>query len=293
MRRALFHAAGIAAALGACALLLTCRGGEELPRGRALVIGIDGATLDVAGPLLEAGRLPNLERIADEGVAGPLKSLRPLVSPRIWTTVATGKTPRAHGIHSWMTPPRSGESRLYVSTDRKTHALWNIASDAGLVVGVVNWLVTYPPERLRGVMVSDHALPGSSRGRDFIETLFTQRKPEPRSEADVEKTEAQPVTYPLEWEEKVDAIVAEEKSITPVPNPFKSATLPKWIFRRSLSNFYAQDQWLTRIALAVEAEIQPDLLMVLLQGIDRSSHFLWGTLEPAEKSPLGRGEVAG
>ena len=39
--------------------------------------------------------------------------------------------------------------RLYTSADRNGRALWNIASAAGLRVGVVNWWTTHPAEIVR------------------------------------------------------------------------------------------------------------------------------------------------
>ena len=73
-------------------------------------------------------------------------------------SIATGKKPSKHGIVAFAWKDEEGTPHLYLSSDRKTHALWNIASEAGLTVGVVNWWNTYPPERVRGVIVSDHSL---------------------------------------------------------------------------------------------------------------------------------------
>ena len=42
---------------------------------------------------------------------------------------------------------------------------------------------------------------------------------------------------------------------------------------------------MVRIALEIESELHPDLLIVYLPGIDRASHQLWGTLEPKELYP--------
>jgi predicted AlkP superfamily phosphohydrolase/phosphomutase len=39
------------------------------------------------------------------------------------------------------------------------------------------------------------------------------------------------------------------------------------------------------MALAIDEELHPDLLMVFLPGIDRVSHWLWGNLEPEELYP--------
>ena len=84
--------------------------------------------------------------------------------PRIWNTIATGKVPEKHGITSFARKNQD-ESHLFLSTDRKVHALWNIASEAGMTVGVVNWWNTYPPARIDGVMVSDHILATEIEGR--------------------------------------------------------------------------------------------------------------------------------
>lgn len=45
------------------------------------------------------------------------------------------------------------------------------------------------------------------------------------------------------------------------------------------------DEFLTRIALDVDRRAQPEILMILLQGFDRVSHFLWRGVEPPESYP--------
>ena len=272
--------------------------GPKVP-GRVLLIGIDGATLRVVEPMIAEGRLPNLAGIARKGVSGPLKSLHPLLSPRVWTTIATGKRPEQHGIKRWMTPKRAGNpSRFYLSSDRRGAALWNIASDAGLRVGVINWLVTYPPEVVRGVMVTDHALPGAGEGRQFIKNLFVPKRKARRdgpsqgqgngdrkTAPDAAGRAAAPATYPEAWQARVEALFEERAPLTRVPDPFAGVLLPKWVWPDKLRDFLHQDEALARIALAVEREVRPDVLMVLFQGIDRVSHWLWGCLEDPELYP--------
>ncbi len=55
------------------------------------------------------------------------------------------------------------------------------------------------------------------------------------------------------------------------------------MLKRDLIRRYEEDGALGRIALAIEREVRPDLMMVLLPGVDRVSHHLWGNLEPPEK----------
>jgi predicted AlkP superfamily phosphohydrolase/phosphomutase len=252
--------------------LLACEAPPRKPPGRVLLIGIDGATLRIIQPLLDAGRLPTLGAIAQHGVHGPLRSFLPLESPPIWASIATAKTREKHGILSFVRGDEDGASRLYDSTDRKVHALWNIASRAGLTVGVVNWWNTYPVETVAGIMISDHALPGQVERRSkFFGGVAKQ---------------AGPTVFPPEWESNVTAIVEDEQTLTPFANPFvDNEALAPWTNPTGMSYAFTRDTLVTRIALAVEAAIRPDLLMVFLPGIDRVSHTLWANVESEELYP--------
>src|SRR2546426_11300947 len=57
---------------------------------RLLLIGLDGADWQIAGPLIDAGRLPNLARLRREGAWGDLRSSQPMLSPLLWSSIATG-----------------------------------------------------------------------------------------------------------------------------------------------------------------------------------------------------------
>jgi hypothetical protein len=261
------------AGLGALLLLpLACGSPEPPARARVLLVGIDGASPRVTEPLLRAGRLPTLAGLAARGASGSLHSPPPLYSPRIWTTIATGKSPEKHGIRSFARPAAGGELHLYRSSDRRTHALWNIASDAGLRVGVVNWWTTHPPERIDGVMVTDHLFPEEVANLGEFMHVEVDRQGVP--------------VYPAAWLERVLAELGVEEPLTPVANPFDPAgDLPEWVAADYLARRFRFDAAVTRIALEIEAALQPDLLMVLLPGIDKVSHYLWGAIEPDDVYP--------
>jgi tetratricopeptide (TPR) repeat protein len=121
-----------------------------------LLIGLDGADWDVIDPMIAAGELPHLARLKREGVWSRLRSSVPSLSPLLWTTVATGKSPDRHGINDFLVlDPASGRRVPINSTFRKVRAFWNILSEAGLPVDVVAWWATWPAESIRGRMVSD------------------------------------------------------------------------------------------------------------------------------------------
>lgn len=123
---------------------------------KVLLIGLDGADWNILDPLIRKDRLPNIGRIARAGVRARLRTITPMLSPVIWTSIATGVLPGRHGIIDFLaTTGREGERVPVTSTLRKTRAIWNILSENGLTVGVVGWWASYPAEEVNGFVVSD------------------------------------------------------------------------------------------------------------------------------------------
>ncbi len=126
------------------------------PLRRILFIGVDGADWEFIDPLIAKGRLPHFAELVRGGTTGTLQSLEPMLSPLLWTTMATGKLPEEHGILSFTQyDPRTGSKVPVGRSDRRVDAFWNMLSDYGRTVDVVGWLATYPAESIRGVMVTD------------------------------------------------------------------------------------------------------------------------------------------
>ena len=252
-------------------------------RSRVLIVGLDGATLDMITPLMAAGRLPNLQRIAESGVHGRLASLEPFLSPIVWTTVATGKRPEKHGIGGWVHRNAKGNAELYYSRDRKTHALWNILSDTGRRVGIVNWLVTYPPDVVDGVMITDHTFAAEVEGKAWLGKMFSRKRELEPIEGPETGTAA---VYPQSWTANARSSTHSTRKLTEVANPFvEGAAFPSLVDASRLAGFFDRDRQLTSVALEVETELSPDLLMLLLQGIDRVSHSLWGCRDDPSTYP--------
>jgi tetratricopeptide (TPR) repeat protein len=147
-------ASALAPVLAVASLLGACGRPEG---GRVLVLAIDGldpATIDL---LLSEGELPHFAQLRLNGAYAPLRSQKPLLSPIVWTTVATGRNPEVHGIsHFVAEDPATGETLPVTRQMRSVKAVWNILSDAGRQVAVVGWWGTWPPEPVNGAIVSDH-----------------------------------------------------------------------------------------------------------------------------------------
>jgi len=128
---------------------------------KVIVIGLDGATLNLINPWAEEGALPNFKKFIKKGAFGNLKSTLPILSPPAWTSIVTGKNPGKHGIYEFWKWPNKEDPKLHLVTckDRKSPAIWNILTEYGLKSIVINVPVTYPPEKINGIMVSGMLTP--------------------------------------------------------------------------------------------------------------------------------------
>src|SRR3989454_4079926 len=146
---------------------------------RIVVLGLDGVDPRIVDLLMAEGKMPNFARLRQEGAYGRLLSSEPMLSPILWTTIATGKPPEEHGIgHFVAVNEKTGEQLPVTSGMRRVKALWNILSDAGRSVAVVGWWATWPAETIRGTIVSDHLCyhflfpEGSTGSQDFTGVTF-------------------------------------------------------------------------------------------------------------------------
>lgn len=128
-----------------------------MPAQKLLLIGWDAADWKVIHPLIEQGKMPALQRMMQQGCHGNLATLYPVLSPTLWTSIATGKRPFNHGILGFSEPTPDGSSiRPITNLQRKTKALWNILQQNGKTSNVVGWWPSHPAEPINGVMVSNH-----------------------------------------------------------------------------------------------------------------------------------------
>jgi hypothetical protein len=119
-------------------------------------VGWDGADWLMIRPLLAQGKLPNVAKLIRGGVSGELRSQEPLLSPLIWTSIATGKTVAEHGIADFLvTDPESGKMVPISSAARRVHALWTLLPAFDKSSDTVAWWATWPAEPVHGTMVTD------------------------------------------------------------------------------------------------------------------------------------------
>ncbi|GAA5484557.1 alkaline phosphatase family protein [Haloferula sargassicola] len=127
-----------------------------MARKRLLLVGWDSADWQIIHPLLDAGRMPGLQRIVDAGVSGNLATLEPQLSPMLWTTIATGKMAYHHGVHGFTEVDPAGSRVVPVSAaTRQCATVWEILEHAGLKSHVVGWFATHGERGGKGGIVSN------------------------------------------------------------------------------------------------------------------------------------------
>ena len=123
---------------------------------KVLLIGWDAADWKIINDLMDRGRMPHTQKLVEGGTMGNLRTLSPVLSPMLWTSIATGKRPGKHGIYGFSEPNATGTGvQPMNNTSRKCKAIWNILNQNDLRSLVVGWWPSHPAEPIDGVMVSD------------------------------------------------------------------------------------------------------------------------------------------
>jgi len=114
-----------------------------------VVLGLDGAALGVIDEWVDAGELPNLRRIRDEGVYEPMDACLPPVTSPNWKCYATGRNPGEFGIFWWQNVDfRNGRFRYPSERKFETPEIWDYLNEDGKSAGVVNLPLQYPPREI-------------------------------------------------------------------------------------------------------------------------------------------------
>src|SRR5437667_12026168 len=104
---------------------------------KVLLLGWDAADWKIIQPLLEAGLMPNLERLVSTGVMGKLLSLQPMLSPVLWNSIATGKRADEHGVYGFIESDPVSRGRPVRSISRRCKAIWKTLHLSGLATHVL------------------------------------------------------------------------------------------------------------------------------------------------------------
>lgn len=128
---------------------------------RVLFLGLDGGTRAVLEPAFERGWLPNLSALWRRSASGALRSSDPMVTPVAWTSFLTGCQPPTHGIHEFYhIDPADRSIRPNHAGRIRVPTLWHVLDLHDRPVVSINVPMTYPPPKVRGLIVGGSDAPG-------------------------------------------------------------------------------------------------------------------------------------
>lgn len=131
-------------------------------QSRLLLVGFDGFTWRQIQPLLDRGALHNLKKLMGNGIEIQLTATDFPSSAASWPSIMTGCEPETTGMYSFFRmDPETYELYLNHGGYRKTKALWEIVSDTGAPVFSVNVPMSWPPDNIRGTMITGLLSPES------------------------------------------------------------------------------------------------------------------------------------
>ena len=221
-----------------------------------LVIGLDAAEPSLIQKWKDD--LPNLSRIMREGVCGRMRSSDPPLSVPAWNCLCTGKNPGKIGVFDFFYRKKDSYAiKIVDSTAVRAPTVWRILGENGKKVVVIGVPLTFPPEEVKGLIVSGIPLP-AKEGRPLGS-----------------------YTYPAELSETIDKLVGgyEYALSFNIPEDFSVNNL-SWA-----TSTLAQDLRMQGLSKAEEKQLQVakhllqnsdwDYFMVVFRELDRVGHFMW------------------
>jgi predicted AlkP superfamily phosphohydrolase/phosphomutase len=128
---------------------------RKSPNRRVCLIGLDCTPHSLLRRMMAEGLMPNMAELAGGGSLRRMNSTYPWVSSVAWSSFMTGQNPAKHGIFGFIDrDPATLKTFIPTAQHMKSRTLWQILSDAGKRVIVVNVPVTYPPQPVNGVLIS-------------------------------------------------------------------------------------------------------------------------------------------
>ncbi|MHA1252134.1 MAG: alkaline phosphatase family protein [Candidatus Helarchaeota archaeon] len=110
---------------------------------KVILLALDGLSWNAINRLLNEGKLTNIKKIIQNGAYGIQKAEEPLISPRIWTSIFTGKKVDKHGIIDFY----SKEEDLNASQ------IWTILQRYNKKIGIYRPLGAWSVQKVNGFFI--------------------------------------------------------------------------------------------------------------------------------------------
>ncbi len=218
---------------------------------KVMVIGLDGATWNILKPRMNAGQLPNLQKLLNDGTHGSLESILPPETPAAWPSFMTGKNPGKHGVFDFLVyDPEKKRERPVNAKLRVGKTIWDYLDEAGKTSLVLNVPTTYPIKPVRGAMISGFLTPAGARDYAHPPEL-------------VDELEKDYGRYPLFFETKSFVCAHSESNA-----------------KKFMDELEFMDRTKFEVCMKLFDRYQPDFTMLHIWGTDRLQHELWHWFDP-------------
>lgn len=167
---------------------------------KVIVIGLDGLEPSIVEAMVGRGELPSFAKIHQGGSYARLATTYPAQTPVAWSSFATGTNPGGHGIFDFVRrdpatylpdyaltrfeKPKNIFTAPKVVNNRRGVPFWQLLTERGIPCTVLRCPVTFPPETLKGRMLSGVGVP-DLRGSQGTGTFYTQDRTVKQKESEL------------------------------------------------------------------------------------------------------------
>ncbi len=214
-------------------------------RRKVMVIGLDCAPPEHVFDEY-ADEIPNLTKLRESGLWGPLQSITPPITVPAWMCMMTSKDPGTLGIYGF----RNRKDHTYdglafaTSWSIKEPTVWDILSEAGKDCIVVSVPPSYPPKPLKGIQIGCFLTPSN-------EAEFTY-----------------PKELKAELEEKVGDFIFDVRNFRTDNTQY------------ILDETYKMTEMKFKTAEYLLENKPWDFFMMVEMGPDRLNHGVWSYIDP-------------
>ncbi len=233
---------------------------------KTLIIGLDGGTWDLFGPLCELGAMPHLADLRARGAWSPLLSTQPPFTAPAWASFLTGVNPGKHGVLNFMDFESAPEKMLrgqgvpVNSASIRAPLLWEYFSKYELPTGSINVPLSYPLRPVKGFAISGMLTPPYAR--DWVQPPELRRS-------------LHGYIIDLDYGRPGQALTLDD-----LPRPLDMLDdILQMTERRGVHT------------LRLMQDRDWEALMVVFTGTDRISHHFWHYLTPDQKGAASKLDV--
>ncbi len=151
---------------------------------RIVIVGLDGLDPDLTRRFIAEDKMPNFQKLAQQGSFHKLGTSCPALSPVAWSSFMTGCNPARHNIYDFLSrdpdtylptlssahigrPKHTLKIGRYtiplgkpsIKLMRKSKPFWQVLGENGIFSTVIRVPITFPPEKFNGLLLSGMCVP--------------------------------------------------------------------------------------------------------------------------------------